>query len=318
MRPPVSKSSFSMPHHAVVVTEFDLQAWLDGELAPGREALVRNYLETHPDQLQRLESYRSQKRALHALFDPVLDEPMPQHLLQAAWPRTPWAGWRLVAGATGVVIALASGAAGWGARGWVAASGSDVHPKAGAAVAAEAPAALSFVQRAAVAHAVYSPDQRRPVEVDAAHEAQLVTWLTKRLGAPVRAPHLQALGFELEGGRLLPGGDGPVAQFMYRQAEGERLTLYLSNEQADLESRAAGRPSSAAAGPSGQSGAAFRFARLGPVNVFYWVDAGFGYALSGDVDRARLADVADEVYRQLASNLPACAASAAGGQSGCR
>ena len=59
-----------------------------------------------------------------------------------------------------------------------------------------------------MAHAVYAPDMGRPVEVGGDNEKALVTWLTKRLGAPVSAPSLSALGYELVGGRLLPGGAG--------------------------------------------------------------------------------------------------------------
>lgn len=58
------------------------------------------------------------------------------------------------------------------------------------------------------------------------------------------------LGYELIGGRLLPGNAGPVAQFMYHDSSGQRLTLYVSTEQ--TVSRDTG----------------FRFAREGAVNVF--------------------------------------------------
>ena len=37
-----------------------------------------------------------------------------------------------------------------------------------------------------------------------------------------------------------------------------------------------------------------------PVNVFYWADKNFGYAISGGADRQELMRVAQEVYRQLA------------------
>ena len=46
-------------------------------------------------------------------------------------------------------------------------------------------AAGGYAQRAAIAHAVYAPDMGRPVEVSGDNEKALVTWLTKRLGAPV-------------------------------------------------------------------------------------------------------------------------------------
>jgi anti-sigma factor RsiW len=45
---------------------------------------------------------------------------------------------------------------------------------------------------------------------------------------------------------------------------------------------------------------AFRFARQGAVNVFYWIDGPFGYALSADTGRETLTRVGEEVYRQLA------------------
>ncbi len=89
------------------------------------------------------------------------------------------------------------------------------------------------------------------------------------------------LGFELIGGRLLPGSSGPVAQFMYHDSTGQRLTLYVTNEQ------------------SAAQDTSFRFAQEGPVNVFYWIDGQFGYALSAGIDKGELARIAKAVYSQL-------------------
>jgi anti-sigma factor RsiW len=139
----------------------------------------------------------------------------------------------------------------------------------------------SFVKHAAIAHAVYSPDIRHPVEITADQEEQLVTWISKGLGSKVNPPELGKLGYELIGGRLLPGEEGPVAQFMYRDSHGERLTLYVSNER------------------NQDKDSGFRFAQEGPVNVFYWIDGKFGYALSAGVTRDELKRIADVVYEQL-------------------
>lgn len=258
------------------ITEAELHAFVDGQLTPERHREIEAQLAQRPDEAQRVQSYREQRRALRALFDPVLDEPLPQRLRHAVQPRARWA---LQRWAAGIAIALVSGATGWALHG-------ALQP---APLLATAP----FAKRAAIAHAVYSPEQRRPVEVDAAHEEQLVTWLSKRMGAPMKPPHLQALGYELEGGRLLPGGRGPVAQFMYRDAAGRRLTLYVSNEVGELSLGASGTR-------AGNAESAFRFAREGPLNVFYWIEGRFGYAISADAEKPVLADVAGEVYRQLA------------------
>jgi len=139
--------------------------------------------------------------------------------------------------------------------------------------------------QAAVAHVVYSPDVRRPVEIAADQEEALVKWLSKRLGTPVRPPKLGGLGYELVGGRLLPGNSGPVAQFMYQDAQGQRITLYLG----------------AITPVSGESSreTAFRFLDDGPVPGFYWVDHGFGYAIAGQLPRPVLQALATSVYRQL-------------------
>ena len=273
---------------AAPVTEAELQAYVDRQLTPERQREIEAYLSKRPEEALRVDAYLAHKRDLRALFGPVLDEPLPQRLRQAARPRAPWYGQRLAAG---IAIAVVSGAAGWGLRGIGA------EPSA-AMLAQHAPGAVTvasatgFAQRAAVAHAVYSPDARRPVEVGADHEDQLVAWLSKRMQAPMKPPHLQALGYSLDGGRLLPGGQGPVAQFMYHDAVGAKLTLYVSREVAAPE---------AFAPPGTLRETAFRFAKEGPVNVFYWVNGPFGYAISAGADKAELARVSNEVYRQLSS-----------------
>lgn len=270
-----------------LVTEAELQAYVDRQLTPERQREIEAFLARRPEEAQRVQSYLAQKRELRALFNPVLEEPLPQRLRHAARLRTPWYLKRLVAG---VAIAVVSGAAGWGLR-----SELGVEP-GGIVVAQRTPSAFTvayatgFAQRAAIAHAVYSPDVRRAVEVGADHEDQLVAWLSKRMGATMKAPHLQALGYALDGGRLLPGDKGAVAQFMYHDITGAKLTLYVSNEINGMGAPAPGQKNQETA---------FRFAKEGNVNVFFWVNGPFGYAISADADKAELARVSGEVYRQL-------------------
>ena len=139
----------------------------------------------------------------------------------------------------------------------------------------------SLAHRAALAHRVYAPEVRHPVEVGADQQDHLVAWLSKRLGTPLRPPRLAPLGYELVGGRLLPGDNGPVAQFMYTDASGQRLTLYVSSGQA------------------GNRDSGFRYAKDGALSVFYWIDGSYGYALSGALGKAELSQIANAVYEQL-------------------
>ncbi len=277
------------PNHPL--TEADLHAHVDGQLGPERQHEIETYLAGRPDEALRVNSYRAQNSELRTLFAPVLGEAMPHRLVLAASPPTPWYLQRLAAG---VAIALFSAGSAWFVRGAVDA---DASPLAAVPAATEIASTSAnpgevlgsrltgFARRAAVAHVVYSPDVRRPVEVGADQEQQLVTWLSKRLGTAVKPPGLQLIGYELIGGRLLPGDSGPVAQFMYHDKIGQRLTLYVTREVP----KTAGQPETA-----------FRFGKDGPVNVFYWVDRNFGYAISGGADRPELMRVAKEIYRQLA------------------
>jgi anti-sigma factor RsiW len=205
--------------------------------------------------------YAEQNRLLRRQFDTVLTEPIParMYLKRPAWLDYARAAMLVAAGvAIGLAIPLLQPA-----------------PVAPAAAVTPLPA------RAARAHLVYSPEVRHPVEVDAKEKDHLVKWLSKRLGVTLKIPLLANEGFELLGGRLLPGSDGPVAQFMYQDASGKRLTLYVT------------RPS------RGDTVTAFRFASEGPVSVFYWIEKDCGYALSGEVDKPTLARVASSVYKQL-------------------
>ena len=259
------------------VTEADLQAYVDGRLAEARRAEVEAWLAMRPDDAERVAEYRAQHDMLHALYDPVLDEAVPERLRATiseggrsrALARV--AGWVALGAALGVL-------AGWQLRA--------LH----APVRVAHSEGLSMARRAAVAHVTYSPEIRHPVEVGADQEAHLVAWLSKRLGAPLHVPVLDRAGLTLVGGRLLPGdGDpasgvnpAPVAQFMYQGAKGQRVTLYVRTEA------------------PGHHDTAFRFAREGSVRVFYWIDRNFGYALStSDLDRDELLNVANLVYKQL-------------------
>lgn len=244
------------------VTEAELHAYVDGVLPDTRRAEVEAYLVTHPEDAERVAAYRRQNEMLRAQFNPVADEPLPERLRRPSQRRAkPWL--RIAAAVVWITI---GGLIGWQLKGYYSEQRLE---------------STAWARRAAVAHVVYSPEVRHPVEVGADQEAHLVNWLSKRLGAPLKVPHLGSIGYSLVGGRLLPGDRGPVAQFMYQDAKGQRLTLYVRTN------------------PDDSRETAFRFAQENNVGVFYWLDRKLGYALSGEVEKAELLRVATTVYRQL-------------------
>ena len=242
------------------VTEAELNAYVDGTLPQGRAQEVEAYLAERPDEAARVASYREQVQALRREFDRVLDEPLPGRLQ-----------WRGRGRGLRRYAAIAAWIAMGGVIGW------QVH----AYTSVRQVETAAWARRAAMAHVVYSPEIRHQVEVGADQEAHLAAWLSKRLGTPLKVPQLSAQGYALVGGRLLPGDRGPVAQFMYQDGKGVRLTLYVrSNADATRET-------------------AFRFSQEQGISVFYWLDKNLGYALSGEIDKSDLLRVADAVYKQL-------------------
>ena len=64
------------------ITEADLHAYVDAQLSDSRRAEVEAFLAAQPDEARRLQAYRAQKEALRQLFEPVLDEPLPESPLE--------------------------------------------------------------------------------------------------------------------------------------------------------------------------------------------------------------------------------------------
>jgi len=222
--------------------------------------------------------------ALQGLHRNVLTEPIPASMQQTAARITAQQGqsrqtlrWTAVAASV-----LLSFGLGWFAH--------DRSTYGNPALVASGSVQHEFVRQAGLAHVVYLPEKRHPVEVAAAEQEHLVQWLSKRVGKPLKVPNLSAQGYELVGGRLLPGDNGARAQFMFQNLQGQRITLYLglvekSPQGADLRET---RFHYEAGGASGE----------GPAS-FYWFDQGFGYALSGQLSRGDLMALADTVFAQL-------------------
>ncbi len=245
------------------LAEEDLHAYVDGRLDAVRRAEVEAWLAKHPSDAARVAAYRQQNDMMQALFNPVLNEPVPMQMYPQARHRSYAQPLRYAAMISAMVM---SGVLGW-----------SLH---GADKAKQTPM-VAMAKRAALAHVVYTPEVQHPVEVGKEQEEHLTKWLSKRLGSNVRPPHLSNAGYELMGGRLLPDNQGPAAQFMYQDARGLRLTLYVSNKMAD------------------KGEAAFRYMQEGKVSVFYWIDEGMSYALSGEIEKADLLKVATAVYQEL-------------------
>jgi anti-sigma factor RsiW len=275
------------------IGEEDLHAYVDGTLSGERRDEVERALEQNPELAARVSDYFSLNGLLHERYDRVLSEPVPKRLstgvprrarLAANWPR-------FAAQFAGMAAALVLGLGiGMHRNDLIAPVAIDRTGTAadteGGNRAVSADSGEVFARQAALAHVVYMPAIDRPSDMSADREQDFVQWLANRLGTDVHPPMLSKSGFMLSGGRLLPGDDGPTAQFMYRGPNGERVTLCISRRRENANTTA------------------FKLYQAGPVNVFYWVDGDFGYAVSGGIDRKQLLQLAHDVYAQLTGAAP--------------
>ena len=250
-----------MTEPKISVTEDELHAYVDNELPAERRDDVETWLATHPEDAERVRSWRAMAEALHARYDSVADEPVPKRLEIERLVRQP-RKWIYGTIAATLVAFIAGGGVGWLARG-----------------AAASPSAFqNFTVDALDAHRLYVVEVRHPVEVPGSERAHLQQWLTRRCGWVVHAPELEASGLKLVGGRLLPGPTWPASFLMYESATGERFTIYTAKAAAETTQ--------------------MRYARQDKDGALFWAERGVAYVVSGSSDRERLTQVARLVYDQ--------------------
>src|SRR5450756_1157687 len=254
-----------MSDPGIPVTEDELHAHIDNELPVERRGDVEAWLAGHPEDAERVQSWRAMAEALHARYDAVADEPVPKRLEIERLVRQP-RRWIYGAIAATLVAFIAGGGVGWVAHG----------------VAAAPSAFQNLTLDALDAHRLYVVEVRHPVEVPGSERTHLQQWLTKRCGWDVRAPELGATGLKLVGGRLLPGPTGPASFLMYESASGERFTVYTARASTGTEQ--------------------MRYATQDRDGALFWADRGVGYVVSGGSDRERLTQVARLVYDQTEKN----------------
>jgi anti-sigma factor RsiW len=249
------------------VSEEDLHAYVDGRLDAERRDAVDRYLRHHPEVAADVTTDISQRNALREAFRAYAASPTPPQLnlsrLVEERLRRRRAPWRIAA-----AILLAFGV-GTGGGMWFGS-----RPLTGISAVA---------QEAAISYAVYAVDQRRPVEIPAEQQMDMTRWLSKRLNRQVAPPELSTLGYELLGGRLAASPHGPAALFVYANAQGKRLILYVRPMAENTETTA------------------IKAVDVNEMDGCAWIDRGVGYSLIADEDYAHLLELSQHVKLELAS-----------------
>jgi anti-sigma factor RsiW len=254
------------------VSEDELQAYVDNQLDPGRRGALDRYLSQHPDEANRIATYKRQRAALRTAIRRSSSEQVPAKIGIArvaerlVHQRVRWQ----IAAALGAGVVL-------GATGdWLLHS----HPT----TSDRATLAVSVLERQAFAsHAVYSVDRQHPIEVSATEQNHLRQWLSSRLNRAFALPDLTRLGYRLLGGRLLATeGGGPSALLMYEDARNHRISVLFRPMSLNLQ--------------------APRFDMTqGTVNGCGWIANGLGYGLVGSVPDDELDRIAEQIRTEAES-----------------
>jgi anti-sigma factor RsiW len=109
---------------------------------------------------------------------------------------------------------------------------------------------------------------------------KLKQWFGARLNRNLSVPDLSTLGFQPQGGRLLIINGRPAAQLLYMSDRGELVGLVIAFTPQNHHDISA--------------------VRRHNVNVVYWRNAGYAYALVGTIEPDRLRKLAEKAWNDLA------------------
>lgn len=200
-----------------------LSAYLDGELTAAEAEAIETLLDSDLEAQAELDALIEAQAMAQDYFDAHLTHPVslalvkqiqdtPEPLVAANAPSRPI--WGAMAAS---LVALVIG----GAGGYLYKDTTTPVQVAG------------WLSDIADYHDVYASQTRHLVEVGADEADHIEAWLGKTVGASFSIPDLTQYGLTFEGGRLLVANGKPVAQLMYRQADGTVIALCLQRSNSN-------------------------------------------------------------------------------------
>ncbi|MBV7392692.1 anti-sigma factor family protein [Mameliella sediminis] len=253
----------------------DIHSYLDGELGPEEAAAIEDRLENDPEARARLEAMARQKELVGAALTGVAGTQAENLRTARLERRLAAALHRRIAprrapmfvetwGRKAVQIAAACALVSfgwWGHALW--SPGAQGIPE--------------YVSEAVGAHRVFAEDSLRPAEFIGNDVDTAAAWFSNKMGVPVDVPDLVAFNLNLVGARLLGTKEGPLAQFIYEDAGGNRYSLTLARHPVE-------RP-------------------LEPLQVVDYPDRSVGYWSTTNIDFALVGNRDAPVVKDLAMTL---------------
>ena len=254
--------------------ENSLVAYVDGELDAAMAREVERWLETSPAARNTVAKLRASAALVRAAFADAVHEPPPAglvELLQTAAKRPRPARRYALPLAASIALAIGLG---------IGALAGMLGTRQLAAPRTEAAAEMDrLLDNVAEYHRVYAREQRHMVEVSAAETPHLEDWLGRRMKGQLTIPDLTSQGLVFQGGRLLAFDGKPMAELIYKPADGLPVGLCI------------------AFAVPGMKGAGT--VQFGDLTVFHWVDNGYVYSVVGWANDRQIHAIADSVRAQL-------------------
>ncbi|MGE0726277.1 MAG: anti-sigma factor, partial [Alphaproteobacteria bacterium] len=209
-----------------------LVAFVDGELDEDKRAAVASAIETDPETAARVRAFRDSAVLVRAAFADVVDEPVPDRLIQAARGRPAegaavvplrrrggmslrhWLALPLAASLAALAIGLGAGY--WAGKAPIGRSGID-----------QAQVNANLVDNLAGYYDLYTvgsagDQQLAFADIQTDEREGLQSWLTRRLERETRVPDLTSYGYSLRGGRIVISEGRPAGQIIYENPQDKR------------------------------------------------------------------------------------------------
>jgi anti-sigma factor RsiW len=232
--------------------ETDLHAFVDNRLSDEDRLRVGRRIASDPGTAARVAAWSADAERLRAALAFKAEEPLPRALdmrflrERSSMSRETPFRWMAIPNLAALALALMVGAgAGWLLRGSDASHG-----------------LASLEQQAALAQRVFTALPRTDFGAEA--NVQRVGWGGPRAAREIVAPDLSRDGYALLGGQYVPTDQGAAVMFLYANAAGERMSLFV-RLMIGIDENAPLRPVSAAG-----------------VSGFAWSRAGVGFTLVSD------------------------------------
>lgn len=258
------------------ISDDELHDYVDGRLEPTASAVVASCIAADPDLATRAAAYKAQIEGLHALYDPVLDEPIPQRLaatLQNWQPprRARSARHRLALAASFLLCAILSGSAGWWTNEALQSSSDLLEP---------------FVQQAILVHRLSKTEAPQEANligdvIGEKDEVFPVDYLAAPFDAPLRATTLRGTSFRPVALKTISGANEPAMQFLYKDDKDNIVTLYVRPTKSGMH-------------------VPFRSLKKDGYSALFWLDGPLVYVLVSQIDEPNMLTLARKVYQSRA------------------